>query len=81
MGICGELAGDPLATKLLVGLGVDSLSMNPASIPMVKNILPQIDFENALAFAQQILKIKGHTKIAETLLNDYNDTFVSNNNN
>ena len=81
VGICGEIAGDALATKLLVGLGVDSLSMNPAGIPMVKNVLRQIDFEDALGFAQQILKLKTHSEISDALLNDYNDTFVNNSGN
>ena len=78
VGICGEIAGDPLATELLVGLGVDSLSMNPAGIPMVKNVLRQIDFEDALGFAQQVLKLKTHDEVAEALLDEYNDTFVNN---
>jgi phosphoenolpyruvate-protein phosphotransferase/dihydroxyacetone kinase phosphotransfer subunit len=42
-GICGELAGDPLAIPILVGLGVDELSMNPASIPRAKALLRKID--------------------------------------
>ena len=38
-GICGELGGDPEATAMLVGLGVDELSLNPAGIPRVKSII------------------------------------------
>ena len=78
VGICGELAGDPLATKLLVGLGVDSLSMNPASIPVVKNILPKINFENALKFSRQILKIKTDKEIMDTLLRHYKESIAKN---
>jgi multiphosphoryl transfer protein len=33
VGVCGELAGDPVATAVLVGLGVDELSLNPGGIP------------------------------------------------
>ena len=39
MGVCGEMAGDPHLAPLLVGLGVDELSMNPASIPAVREAL------------------------------------------
>ena len=36
VGLCGELAGDPLAAPLLLGLGLDEFSMAPAAIPEVK---------------------------------------------
>jgi phosphotransferase system enzyme I (PtsI) len=78
VGICGELAGDPLATKLLVGLGVDSLSMNPASIPVVKNILPRIDFENALKFAGEILALATDKEIMDALVAEYKETVANN---
>lgn len=39
VGLCGELAAVPLAIPLLIGLGLDELSMNPASIPRAKMIL------------------------------------------
>ena len=78
VGICGEIAGDPLATKLLVGLGVDSLSMNPASIPVVKGILPKIGFEEALKFSQKILKLKTEKEILETLIKDFKESNLNN---
>lgn len=42
VGLCGELAADPLAIPLLIGLGIDELSMNPASIPRAKMVLRTI---------------------------------------
>ncbi|MBD3216947.1 MAG: phosphoenolpyruvate--protein phosphotransferase [candidate division Zixibacteria bacterium] len=78
VGICGEIAGDPLATKLLVGLGVDSLSMNPASIPVVKGILPKIGFEEALKFSQKILKLTTEKEITETLMKDFKESNLNN---
>lgn len=39
VGLCGEMAGDPLATKLLLGLGLDEFSMAPGAIPVVKEII------------------------------------------
>jgi phosphocarrier protein FPr len=38
VGVCGELAGDPVAVAVLVGLGVRELSMNPGSIPKPKRL-------------------------------------------
>ncbi len=40
--ICGEMAGDPLNAPLLLALGLDSLSMNAVSIPMVKRIIRSV---------------------------------------
>ncbi len=42
VGLCGELAADPLAIPILVGMGIDELSMNPASIPRAKMVLRSI---------------------------------------
>jgi phosphoenolpyruvate-protein phosphotransferase/dihydroxyacetone kinase phosphotransfer subunit len=56
VGVCGELAGDPQATAILVGLGVDELSMNAASIPKVKALLRAIAVSDARALAEQALK-------------------------
>ena len=47
VGVCGELAGDPLAATLLVGLGVEELSMAPPRIPDVKAALRGVDLGEA----------------------------------
>ncbi len=52
-GVCGELAGDPLAIPVLVGLGVDELSMNPGSVPRAKAILRALDLAEMQTLAQQ----------------------------
>jgi multiphosphoryl transfer protein len=55
VGVCGELAGDPLAVPVLVGLGVDELSLNPAGIPQVKHILRQLELSEAQKLAAEVL--------------------------
>ncbi len=55
VGVCGELAGDRLAVPVLVGLGVDELSMNPGAIPYAKAILRAIDLPAAQTLATQAL--------------------------
>ncbi len=55
-GVCGEVAGDPLAAPVLIGLGVDELSMNPAEIPLVKAILRQVDLASAKQLAEKALE-------------------------
>ena len=44
LSICGEMASNPLAVPLLVGLGIQELSGTPAAVPAVKEIIRQLDF-------------------------------------
>ena len=55
--MCGEMAGDPLYTPILLGLGVDELSMNVTSIPVVKRIVRMATLEEAKEFANQVLQL------------------------
>ena len=47
VGVCGELAGDPLATPVLVGLSVDELSMSLPSVPIVKSRIRALSWRTA----------------------------------
>ena len=55
VGVCGEMAGDPLATVLLVGLGVDELSVIPPILPEIKKIIRSIKFKDAQRVAVKVL--------------------------
>ncbi|MFN2304586.1 MAG: phosphoenolpyruvate--protein phosphotransferase, partial [Anaerolineales bacterium] len=39
VGLCGELAGEPIAAPILLGLGLDEFSMSPARVPIVKQVM------------------------------------------
>jgi phosphoenolpyruvate-protein phosphotransferase len=54
--VCGELAADPLAIPVLVGLGVDDLSVNPAAIPRTKSIIRRLNAAEAAALADTALQ-------------------------
>ncbi len=56
VGVCGELAGDPAAAILLVGLGVTELSMAPALVAEAKAALREVDIETARATANAALE-------------------------
>jgi phosphoenolpyruvate-protein kinase (PTS system EI component) len=56
VGVCGELAGDPAAAVLLVGLGVTELSMAPALVPEAKAALRTVDLSAARAAAEAALE-------------------------
>jgi phosphotransferase system enzyme I (PtsI) len=54
--MCGELAGDPSATAILVGLGLDEFSMSASSIPLIKQIIRSVSFESCKALALECLR-------------------------
>jgi len=62
-GICGELGGDPEATPILIGLGVDELSLSPAGIPLIKSILRDLTMESANALAEQALRCQTSAEV------------------
>ncbi|MEW6764639.1 MAG: phosphoenolpyruvate--protein phosphotransferase [Pseudomonadota bacterium] len=53
--VCGELAGDPLGALVLLGLGIDSLSMSAGSLPRIKRVIRTIPLERARGLAQEAL--------------------------
>jgi len=57
VGVCGEMAGDPASALLLLGFGVDSLSMTPSSMPRVKWTIRRFTMQQARGLADKALKI------------------------
>jgi phosphotransferase system enzyme I (PtsI) len=53
--LCGELAGDPRATPLLVGLGITELSMSAPAIPRVKARVRELNLAAAQVLARELL--------------------------
>jgi len=63
VGVCGELAGEPLAAAALIGLGVDELSLNSGGIPRIKSLIKQIDTTQAQLLAKNILKTESPAEV------------------
>jgi phosphotransferase system enzyme I (PtsI) len=57
VGLCGELAGEPLALPILLGLGLDEFSMNPSAIPLAKQIIRALALDEAREVAQAALEL------------------------
>lgn len=55
VGLCGELAGDGMATPVLLGLGIDEFSMNPRAIPLVKQAIRKFSMNTAKEIADNAL--------------------------
>ena len=71
VGVCGEMAGDPVMTPLLLGLGVDTLSMSPAVLPNVKFVVQNMEMKEAQALAEAALEETDGAKVLENLLEYY----------
>lgn len=69
--ICGEMAGDPRFTALLLGLGFRNLSMAPANVPRVKKRIRALDLDAATQRARIIMDQVDSGRIA-ALLDDFN---------
>ena len=54
--VCGEMAADPIYTLILLGLGVDELSMNPVMIPAIKQIIRGVTWAEARNVARGVLR-------------------------
>jgi phosphotransferase system enzyme I (PtsI) len=55
--MCGEMAGEPLYTLVLIGLGVDELSMNGPSIPLVKKVIRSASAADGRALVERLLDL------------------------
>ena len=65
--MCGELAGNPLATPVLLGLGLDELSMSAPAIPAVKEAVRNLTLDEARRIAGEALAA-GSAEAVMTLL-------------
>lgn len=65
VGMCGEMAGDPLCTLILLGMEIDELSMNAMTIPTIKRIIRSVELEDAYALAYEALTYSTAQEIEE----------------
>jgi phosphotransferase system enzyme I (PtsI) len=63
--MCGEMAGDPDFTRLLLGLGLRQFSMYPARIPAVKQRVKQSDISAIEPVARRIARLEEPARIVE----------------
>ena len=55
-GMCGELAGDENATILLLGMGLDEFSMSAISVPRIKKLIRNVNYQDAKHLAEKALQ-------------------------
>ncbi|MCQ2103448.1 MAG: phosphoenolpyruvate--protein phosphotransferase [Fibrobacter sp.] len=82
--VCGEMSADPMSVLLLVGLGIDELSMTPWSVMATKKIIRSINFEDVRETVLNVLQMDDaesvnsylHKKYAQTIRNLGISSFV-----
>ncbi len=74
--ICGEMAADLLAVPLLIGLGLDALSVSASTLPRIKKTIRSIKFEDAKRLANQCLSLKTEKEIKEKVYAFYKTHFT-----
>ena len=65
--VCGEIAGDINLTLILLGLGVDELSMGPVAIPEVKQIIRSVSIEEARKITEKAMSLDSTEKVVSYL--------------
>ncbi len=75
VGMCGEFAGHPLATLLLVGLGLDELSMSPAQVPETKKLILASRFSECEELANSCLHLEDASTVEAKLLEFMKERF------
>jgi phosphotransferase system enzyme I (PtsI) len=63
--ICGEMAANPEAIPLLLGLGIRKLSISPHVIPLIKKIIRSLDFSACKSFAERVINLPTALEIME----------------
>jgi phosphotransferase system enzyme I (PtsI) len=65
--VCGEMAGEPLYTLLLLGLGLTNFSMNGPDIPEVKKIIRSVTAEHARQVARRVMSFDSERQVMHFL--------------
>lgn len=71
--ICGEMAGDPVNVPVLMGLGFTELSMNPGSIPVIKQVIRKLNYKDVCKTAKTVLSMDNTEEIYRFVQATYKD--------
>jgi phosphotransferase system enzyme I (PtsI) len=66
--LCGEMAADPIYAVVLIGLGLEIFSMNPSSIPIIKNIIRSVRYRDCRRIAELALQKRTAQEIEEFVI-------------
>ncbi|HTL70693.1 MAG TPA: phosphoenolpyruvate--protein phosphotransferase [Candidatus Eisenbacteria bacterium] len=67
VGICGEMAGDPMLTPVLLGLGFDEISTSPVMLPEIKKIIRSMSYTEAQEITRYVLTLRTGVEVVNFL--------------
>ena len=67
VGVCGGMASDAIAVPVLIGLGVNELSVSVPAIPAIKALVRRLSLADCQALAQEVLKMSTASEVRERL--------------
>jgi len=67
VGMCGEMAGDPTFTRILLGLGLDEFSVPAAAVPKIKSLLRNSTLQESKTLALEVLQLTDHEAVQKRL--------------
>ncbi|MDA3871250.1 MAG: phosphoenolpyruvate--protein phosphotransferase [Candidatus Marinimicrobia bacterium] len=73
--VCGEIASDPIATILLVGLGIDNLSVSPIFLGPIRTVIRNISYKESKIFANKILKMETRQEVKLAIRSEFDKKF------
>jgi phosphotransferase system enzyme I (PtsI) len=71
--ICGEMASYPIHIPILLGLGMDEMSMNPQAIPTIKQMIRSINISDTKPLVEEALRLRSAEKVFALLRDTYGD--------
>jgi phosphotransferase system enzyme I (PtsI) len=72
LSVCGEMAGDPLASLLLIGMGIEEMSVETTSFLRIKKLITLMSFEDAKRITDKALQFNNEFEIRDYLEKEYN---------
>jgi phosphotransferase system enzyme I (PtsI) len=75
--MCGEMAGDPVNLPVLLGMEIDALSMNPVSIPALKELVRMLSLKESKLFLKKALKQPTAADVINLVYDTYGPSFPS----
>jgi phosphoenolpyruvate-protein phosphotransferase (PTS system enzyme I) len=65
VGMCGEMAGEPAFTILLLGIGLDEFSTSPVNLPRIKQVIRSVEYKTAQKIAEEAMTLSTGREIEE----------------
>ncbi len=75
VGMCGEMAGEPIYIPILLGIGLDELSMNAMAIPKIKKVIRLSQQEDCFQFVSELLSLDSAKLVREKALTFFRDNY------